>query len=39
MNFAHLSKIIDGKAVTEENVIVLFIAANYEIDDQSDNPD
>ncbi len=39
MNFAHLSKIIDGKSVTEENVIVLFIAANYEIDDQSDNPD
>jgi hypothetical protein len=39
MNFAHLSKIIDGKKVTEENVIVLFIAANYEIEDQSDNPD
>lgn len=39
MNFAHLSKIIDGKAVTEESVIVLFIAANYELEDQGDNPD
>ena len=39
MEFAHSSNIIDNKYVTEQSVIVLFIAANYEVEDQDENPD
>lgn len=38
MIFAEKSNIFD-KNVSQANVVVLFIAANYEIEDQDDNPD